>query len=235
MANKAEIQHIAFIMDGNGRWAKKHGLDTLDGHRAGEKTVRKVMDLAEEFQIKYTTFYAFSTENWKRSQGEVKGLMSLLGASIDNNLAELHEKGVRVRAIGEIGAMPAATREKVDTAVSLTQGNDKSHMVIALNYGGRAEIARATRQIAAKVANGSLKIKNINESTVAENLYVPDIPDPDLMIRTSGEFRISNFLLWQLSYSELYFTETLWPDFGRDDFIRAIEAYKSRKRRFGGR
>ncbi len=235
MAKVAELRHIAFIMDGNGRWAKKNGLDTLDGHRAGEKTVRRVMNLAEEFHIRYITFYAFSSENWKRSPSEVKGLMNLLGSSIDSNLDELHEKGVRVRAIGELSALPDATQKKIDKAISLTRNNDRSDMVIALNYGGRAEIAHAARQVAAKVAAGSLKVKNIDESTIAANLYIPELPDPDLLIRTSGEFRISNFLLWQLSYSELYFTDTLWPDFGRDDLIRAIEVYKSRKRRFGGR
>ena len=231
----ASPRHIAFIMDGNGRWAKRQGLDTLEGHKAGEKTVRRVMDLAEEFNVKYITLYAFSTENWKRPISEVRGLMSLMGSSIDVNLDELHEKGVRVRMMGEKGALPFATRRKLDKAIKKTSGNDKAHLIIALNYGSRAEIARAARLLASKVVEGYISIDGIDEKAVSENLYLPDVPDPDLLIRTSGEFRISNFLLWQLSYSELFFTDTLWPDFGRDDFIGALDAFKSRKRRFGGR
>jgi undecaprenyl diphosphate synthase len=237
MADEKErkINHIAFIMDGNGRWAEQRGLKRLEGHKAGEKTVRKVMDLAEEFGIKYVTFYAFSTENWHRPMDEISGLMSLLGSSIDRNMQELNEKGVRIRILGNIGKIPMRTRGKLKKAVALTSGNTRSELIIALNYGGRAEIVDAAKSIAGKVLAGELKVRNINEKVFAANLYAPDIPDPDLMIRTSGEYRISNFLLWELSYSELWFTDTLWPDFGREDFKQALDTFYSRKRRYGGR
>ena len=222
-------------MDGNGRWATRKGLEKLEGHKAGERTVRRVVDLAEEFGIEYLTLYAFSTENWKRPPGEVMGLMNLLGDSIERNLDELHEKSIRIRLIGRIEKLPAKTRRKLLAAVEKTDGNTKGNLVIALNYGGRAEIADAATKIAELAAAGKLSPSNINEKTFAKHLYAPDIPDPDLLIRTSGEYRLSNFLLWELSYSELYFTDTLWPDFGREDFEKAIASFNSRKRRFGGR
>lgn len=230
-----QLNHIAFIMDGNGRWAKSRGLKPIEGHKAGEKTVRRVMDLAEEFGVKYITFYAFSTENWNRPIDEVTGLMSLLGSAIDNNLSELHEKGVRIRLMGDISKIPLPTRRKLNKAIKKTENNERSHLIIALNYGGRAEIVDTAKKIAEKVLTGQLKIKDINEKVFAANLYIPDVPDPDLMVRTSGEYRISNFLLWQLSYSELWFTDTLWPDFDRDDFQEAWDTFYGRERRYGGR
>lgn len=235
LKTKKELNHIAIIMDGNGRWAKKRGLKPIEGHKAGEKTVRRVMDLAEEFGIKYITLYAFSTENWNRSVEEVTGLMSLLGSSIDHHLQELDEKGVRIRILGDISKIPILTRRKLRKAIHKTENNQRSQLIIALNYGGRTEIVDAVKGIAEKVLAGKIKPSRINEKLFAEHLYAPDIPDPDLMIRTSGEFRISNFLLWELSYSELWFTETLWPDFDREDFIQAIDAFYGRERRYGGR
>lgn len=230
-----KIKHVAIIMDGNGRWAKKRNLPKLEGHKAGEKAVRRAVDLAEEFGIEYLTLYAFSTENWKRSPKEVMGLMNLLGDSIERNLDELHEKGIRIRVMGRVERIPAHTRRKLDHAVAVTAENSKGNLVIALNYGGRAEIADAAAKIAGLAASGELNPSTIDENLFAKYLYAPDIPDPDLLIRTSGEFRLSNFLLWELSYSELYFTETFWPDFGRDDFQKAINSFYKRKRRFGGR
>lgn len=239
MATKSDenrkLAHVAIIMDGNGRWAERHDFEKLEGHRAGEKTVRRVVNLAEEFGVEYLTLYAFSTENWKRPPKEVRGLMNLLGDSIERNLDELNEKGIRIRLLGRISRIPTRTKRKLDAAVAVTADNTKGNLVIALNYGGRAEIADAAAEIAKKVAAGKLSPSSIDEKTFAAHLYAPDIPDPDLLIRTSGESRLSNFLLWQLSYSELYFTETLWPDFGREDFEAAIRAYHSRERRFGGR
>lgn len=230
-----QLNHIAFIMDGNGRWAKKRGLKPIEGHKAGEKTVRRVMDLAEEFGIKYVTLYAFSTENWNRPIEEVTGLMSLLGSSIDNNIKELHEKGVRIRIMGDIAKIPLPTRNKLKKAMKKTVDNTRSELIIALNYGGRQEIIDAAKSIAKKVQDGELKVSKINEKTFAQNLYLPDVPDPDLMVRTSGEYRISNFLLWELSYSELWFTDTLWPDFDREDFQKAVDVFYGRERRYGGR
>jgi undecaprenyl diphosphate synthase len=222
-------------MDGNGRWATKRKLPKLEGHKAGEKAVRRVVDLAEEFGVEFLTLYAFSTENWKRSPQEVMGLMNLLGDSIERNLEELHEKGIRIRLVGRMEKIPNQTRRKLDHAVAITADNLKGNLVIALNYGGRAEIADAAARIAELAVSGQLKSSSIDEKMFAKFLYAPDIPDPDLLIRTSGEFRLSNFLLWELSYSELYFTDTLWPDFGREVFEKAINSFYNRNRRFGGR
>jgi undecaprenyl diphosphate synthase len=235
MEKKKQLNHIAIIMDGNGRWAKKRGLKPIEGHKAGEKTVRRVMDLAEEFEIKYITLYAFSTENWNRSVEEVSGLMLLLGTSIDNNIKEFNEKGVRIRVMGDINKIPFITRRKLKKAIKKTENNQKSQLIIALNYGGRTEIVDTARHLAEQAVAGNIKPSAINEKLFAENLYVSDVPDPDLMIRTSGEYRISNFLLWELSYSELWFTDTLWPDFDREDFKKAVDIFYGRERRYGGR
>ena len=197
--------------------------------------MRLIMDLAEEFGIKYVTLYAFSTENWRRSAEEVAGLMSLLGTSIDNNIKELDKKGVRIRIIGEIGKIPLFTRRKLNKAVKTTADNTRSQLIIALNYGGRTEIVDAAKKLAEQVENGNIKPGDIDEKKFSTFLYAPDVPDPDLMIRTSGEYRISNFLLWELSYSELWFTDTLWPDFDREDFQKAVDVFYERKRRYGGR
>lgn len=233
--NDKKLNHIAFIMDGNGRWAKARGLKAIDGHKAGEKTVRNVMDYAEEFGVKYITLYAFSTENWNRSVEEVTGLMSLLGTSIENNFEELNKKGVRIRIIGDIKRIPFLTRNKLKKAIKNSENNRKCELIIALNYGGRQEIIDSTKKIAEKVKSGEIKVSDINEELFSRNLYLSEIPDPDLMVRTSGEYRISNFLLWQLSYSELYFTDCYWPDFDREEFKKAVDVFYGRERRYGGR
>lgn len=237
MVNKKEkeLNHIAFIMDGNGRWAKERGLKVIDGHKAGEKTVRRVMDYAEEFEVKYITLYAFSTENWNRSIEEVSALMMLLGNSIENNFNELYDKGVRIRVIGDMDRIPFITRRKLKKAIKKSEDNSRMDLIIALNYGGREEIVEATKRIAEKVKEGEIKVSEIDENLFSKNLYISDVPDPDLMIRTSGEYRISNFLLWQLSYSELYFTDCYWPDFNRDEFKKAVDIFYGRERRYGGR
>ena len=239
MADKAKtarkLEHLAIIMDGNGRWAKKNGLSRKEGHQAGEAAVRRVTDLCREYGIHYLTLYAFSTENWNRSTQEVGDLMELLGNSIDRNLAELNEKGIRILLSGRIEGLPLLTRRKLRKAVEKTANNTDGNLIIALNYGGRAEITDAAKKIAAAVKDGRISLKEIDENTFAEHLYLPEIPDPDLMIRTSGEHRISNFLLWQLSYCELYFTPIFWPDFNRDELEKAIKTFETRKRRYGGR
>ena len=234
-ANPARPRHVAIIMDGNGRWARERGLPRIEGHKAGAESVRRIVSACADFGIEFLTLYAFSTENWKRPPKEVRGLMNLLGDSIERNLDELNEKGIRIRLLGRTSRIPSRTKRKLDTAVAKTAGNTKGNLIIALNYGGRAEIADAAAEIAKLAAAGKLSPSSIDEKTFAAHLYAPDIPDPDLLIRTSGESRLSNFLLWQLSYSELYFTDTLWPDFGREDFEAAIRAFHSRERRFGGR
>ena len=227
--------HVAIIMDGNGRWAEKRGLPRIEGHKAGGKAVRRTAEAAWELGVKFLTLYAFSTENWRRSPKEVSALMRLLGDSIDDNLDDMMEKGTRLRVIGRKERIPKGTLAKLERAVETTRNNRNNSLVVALNYGGRSEIADAAKAIAAEVAAGKTNPKKVNEATVASHLYAPDIPDPDLMIRTSGEKRISNFLLWELSYAELWFTETLWPDFGGAELEAAISDFKSRKRRFGGR
>ena len=233
--NDKKLNHIAFIMDGNGRWAKERGLKAIDGHKAGEKTVRNVMDYAEEFGIKYVTLYAFSTENWNRSVEEVTGLMSLLGSSIEDHFEELNKKGVRIRVIGDIAKIPFLTRNKLKKAIKNSEKNSRCELIIALNYGGRQEIIDSTKKIAERVKSGEIKVSDIDEELFSKNLYLDDVPDPDLMVRTSGEYRISNFLLWQLSYSELYFTDCYWPDFDRDEFKKSVDVFYGRERRYGGR
>ena len=233
--NGEKLQHVAIIMDGNGRWAERNGVARIEGHRAGEKTVRRVMDLAEEFNIKYLTLYAFSTENWKRTEEEVSGLMDLLASSMKSNLDEIHRKGVRIRLSGRIDGLSPVTRQVLRYAEKKTASNSRGNLILALNYGGRAEIADAAKKIASDVKNGRLDLDSVDEKLFASYLYLPDVPDPDLLIRTSGECRLSNFLNWEIAYSELWFTDTLWPDFGRDDFEQALKDFYSRSRRFGGR
>ena len=236
MADKEKkLRHIAIIMDGNGRWAKRHGVKRIEGHKAGEKTVRRVMDLAGEHGVDYLTLYAFSTENWNRSDEEVSGLMTLLATSMKKNLDEMHEKGVRIRLSGRIDGLPLFTRRVLRSAEKRTAGNKNGNLILALNYGGRAEIADAVKLIAEDVKNGKVLPEDIDEKLFSDYLYLPDVPDPDLLIRTSGEYRISNFLNWEIAYSEFYFTDTLWPDFDREDFEEAVNSFYDRDRRFGGR
>jgi undecaprenyl diphosphate synthase len=225
--------HVAIIMDGNGRWAKQRSLPRIAGHRRGAEAVRRAVTAAGEFGIAYLTLFGFSSENWKRPAGEVDDLMGLLRHYIRAEIAELHTKGVRMRVIGDRARLPGDIITLIDNAEALTAANTGLRLTIALSYGGRAEIARAARDIAAAVKSGEIAPEQVDETLFARHLLTADIPDPDLVIRTSGEQRISNFLLWQTAYSELVFIDTLWPDFGKADFEKALRDYHGRERRYG--
>src|ERR1051325_10780156 len=226
-------RHIAIIMDGNGRWAQRRGLPRIAGHRRGAEAVRRTLSAAVDLGIPYLTLFGFSSENWKRPLDEVDDLMGLLRHYLRGEIAELHRNGVRLRVIGEIGRLSPDIMTLIDNAEALTRDNRAINLTIALSYGGRAEIVSAARNIAAKVAAGQLAVEAIDEELIASHLLTVDLPDPDLLIRTSGEQRISNFLLWQCAYAELVFTKTLWPDFGRADLEQAIADYCGRERRYG--
>jgi undecaprenyl diphosphate synthase len=227
-------RHVALIMDGNGRWAKEHGLSRIEGHKEGAQSVRAVLRAAAKFGVEYITVYAFSTENWKRPPQEVDGLMKLLISSLNDYEQELNDNKIRLRLLGQFDRLPLLVRKRLQKTLDATADYTDHTFIIALSYGARTEIAEATRQIAEKVKAGELKPKSITEQTIQDHLYLPDVPDPELMIRTSGELRLSNFLLWQLSYSEFYITDTYWPDFREDQFFNALEAFNSRDRRYGG-
>lgn len=227
-------RHVAIIMDGNGRWAAKRGLPRVAGHRAGAKAIREAIATAIELGIEYLTIYSFSSENWRRPADEVSALMSLFVEVIERELDNLMRQRVRVRVIGREEGLPEATRQAFRRCEAATAANDALTLVVALNYGGRAELTDAVRRIAARVAAGELDPAAIDEAVIADHLYTSDIPDPDLVIRTSGELRVSNFLLWQLAYAELWVTSVLWPDFRRGDLLRAVVDYERRSRRFGG-
>ena len=236
MENERVIpRHVAIIMDGNGRWAKQHGLERVEGHRAGAEAVKNLVQNLKNTGIQYITLYAFSTENWKRSKEEVDVLMELLAEFIDLNLHYLLEENIRLLVTGRIEGLPEKARNKLKDAIRKTASNSNRTLIFALNYGGRAEIADAAKKIAQKVQKGEISPEQIDEKLFAENLYLPDVPDPDLLIRTSGELRLSNFLLWELSYSEIYVTDTYWPDFDIAELNKAIDAFQKRNRRFGGR
>ncbi len=226
--------HVAVIMDGNGRWAKKRGLPRLAGHKAGAAAVRELIGTAIELDVRYLTIYSFSSENWNRSPEEVSGLMDLFVEVLHKELASLQERHVRVVVIGRMDALPPKTRAAFEDCIVQTAENDGLTLVVALNYGGRTELCDAARSIAQDVAAGLLEAAEVDESAIAARLYTTGIPDPDLVIRTSGEMRVSNFLLWQIAYAEFYVTETLWPDFGKDDLLDAVVDFGSRERRFGG-
>ncbi|MEW5921097.1 MAG: isoprenyl transferase [Bacillota bacterium] len=226
--------HVAIIMDGNGRWARKRGLPRIAGHKAGMDTLREIISCAHEIGIKVMTFFAFSTENWKRPSWEVRFLMTLPEEYLQKDLPSLMEKNVVIKAIGDLNRLPKRTLRAVNHALQSTKNNTGMIVNFALNYGGRAEIVDAVRHIAGEVAGGELALDEINEQLFADHLYTRDIPDPDLLIRPSGELRISNFLLWQTAYTELWFTETFWPEFKREHFLQAIMDYQKRERRFGG-
>jgi undecaprenyl diphosphate synthase len=227
--------HVAIIMDGNGRWAAKRGLPRIAGHSAGAKAVREMIASAIELGISYLTIYSFSSENWNRPADEVSGLMSLFVEVLERELGNLERMNVRVVVIGAMDALPPATSAAFGRVVDRTADNSGLTLVVALNYGARSEIAQAARSIARDVAAGDLDPESVDETLFASRLYTTGIPDPDLLIRTSGELRLSNFLLWQIAYSELWVTATLWPDFGRTDLLRAVVEYQKRERRFGGR
>ena len=234
LADECCLRHVAIIMDGNGRWAKSRGLERLEGHRQGAEAVKRIIKAAREFGLEYLTLYAFSTENWKRSKDEVDGLMALLCAFVDSHIEEIEKNNLRIMSIGRLEQLPDEAREKMSEAVARTAGNKAGTVVFALNYGGRAEIVDAAKSIAKDAATGKINPDSIDEAFFASKLYAPSIPDPDLLIRTSGEMILSNFLLWQLSYSELYVTDVLWPDFGKEQLMEAMKSFNGRKRRFGG-
>ena len=231
--NTAKPTHIAIIMDGNGRWAKRRGMERSEGHKAGADSVRATLDCCLKYGIKYLTLYAFSTENWKRSSTEVGALMKLLSDFLDMYGKDLIERKIRLRVIGDIDRLPWPLSGKLKEQIKATEPFSEYNLTIALSYGSRAEIAGAARKIAESVLAGKLSLDDINEETVAANLQTADIPDPDLIIRTAGEQRLSNFLLWQASYSEFLFMDTLWPDFREPDFVKALEEFSKRQRRYG--
>ncbi|MDF7806806.1 isoprenyl transferase [Pontiellaceae bacterium B12219] len=227
-------RHVALIMDGNGRWAQKRGLSRIEGHKEGAQSVRAVLRAAAQAGVEFITVYAFSTENWKRPPAEIDGLMKLLIHSLNEYEQELHDNGIRLRVMGQFERLPLPVRMRLQKTMDATAHYTGHTLIIALSYGSRTEIADATRKMAEKVKAGTMKPSQINEQTLTEHLYLPDVPDPELMIRTSGELRLSNFLLWQLSYAEFYITDVYWPDFREEEFFHALEAFNGRDRRYGG-
>lgn len=225
--------HIAVIMDGNGRWAKTQGKPRVFGHKNGVTSVREVTEAAAELGINYLTLYAFSTENWSRPSFEVNALMTLLVETVKSELKTLNKNNIRLQAIGDLSKLPTKTYKTLLEGIELTKDNTRMTLVLALNYSSRWEIVEATKKIALDVQNGILKVDDIDAALFSHNLTTKDIPDPELMIRTSGEHRISNYLLWQAAYAEFYFTPVLWPDFRKDDFYQAIIDFQGRERRFG--
>ncbi len=228
-----QLNHIAVIMDGNGRWATKRGLPRTAGHKKGAEVVVQIAKVAKEFGVKYLTLYAFSTENWKRSPEEIGALMQLLRQYLDKNFKELEQNDVKIRFIGERYMLDADIVEKMERLEQKTAENKSLVLQIALSYGSRQEILNTAKEIAERVKNGDMQPQDIDEQTFSAMLYTGGVPDPDLLIRTSGEQRISNYLLWQIAYSELFFTKTLWPDFAKEEFKSIIENYQTRERRYG--
>ena len=239
MTYKEQIQqnriprHVAIIIDGNGRWAKRQGLARMFGHRRGVETVHNITEVAAELGVSYLTLYAFSTENWNRPKEEVDALMALLVDTIVKETPTLMKNNIRLQTIGDISRLPQVTHDKFVACIEETSKNTGLTLVIALSYSARWELIRSTRLIAEAVKEGKMLVEDINEETISAHLTTASIPDPDLLIRTSGELRISNFLLWQLAYSELYFTDCLWPEFTNEEFYHAIVDYQHRERRFG--
>ena len=232
--DKAKLPtHVAVIMDGNGRWAKKHLLSRIKGHEKGSEAVRTIVRASREFGIAYLTLYAFSTENWQRPQSEIDALMALLIKFLKSEQKELLENDIRLHVIGQIERLPADVRQALRETMNLTQKNSSLQLNLALSYGSRAEIVRMVRHIARKSKSGQIDADHINAEIVAQHLYTKGIPDPDLLIRTSGEMRISNFLLWQIAYAEIHITPTYWPDFGREEFYQILKDFQNRDRRFG--
>jgi undecaprenyl diphosphate synthase len=225
--------HVAVIMDGNGRWAKKHFLSRIKGHEKGSEAVRTIVRACREFGIAYLTLYAFSTENWQRPKSEVDALMALLIKFLKSEQKELLENDIRLHAIGQIKRLPADVQQALRETMELTRKNSAMQLNLALSYGSRAEIVRMVRRLAEKSKNGQIDPAGIDEQIIARYLYTKGIPDPDLLIRTSGEMRISNFLLWQIAYSEIHITPTYWPDFSRDEFYQILKDYQQRERRYG--
>ncbi|MCX8080040.1 MAG: isoprenyl transferase [Bacteroidia bacterium] len=225
--------HVAIIMDGNGRWAKSRGKNRIEGHREGVNSVKEVVKAAVEIGIRYLTLYTFSTENWNRPKEEVDALMELLVGTISSQTHELIENGVKLTTIGDMESLPRHCREELEECISLTSNGKNIHVILALSYSSKWEITQAVRKIAEKVKAGILLPEKINEFVIEEHLATSGLPDPDLLIRTGGECRISNYLLWQLAYAEFYFTPVMWPDFRKKEFLEAIEVYQKRERRYG--
>ncbi len=227
-------RHIAIIMDGNGRWAKERDLPRRDGHRAGAESVEIALETCGDIGVDYLTLYAFSSENWKRPEAEVKALMGLLAHFLKEKTPSLIKNNIRLQVIGQIDKLPKSNQKALQKSIEATAGNDGLTLVVALSYGSREEILEATRSLMEKAKNGEMDPAELNEESFAAHLNTADFPDPDLLIRTSGEYRISNFLLWQISYAEIFITKTFWPDFRRENLLDAVGEYQQRQRRFGG-
>ena len=225
--------HVAIIMDGNGRWAKKRLLNRIKGHEKGVEAVRTIVRACREIRIPNLTLYAFSTENWQRPQSEIVALMALLKNFLESEQKEMLDNNIRLNAIGQTERLPQDVQQTLHKVMTVTRKNDGMLLNLALSYGGRAEIVKMVKEIAIKVKNSNIEPDSITPELISEHLYTNEIPDPDLLIRTSGEMRISNFLLWQIAYTEIYVTDTLWPDFTKDEFVRILIDYQQRKRRFG--
>ncbi|MCQ2060858.1 MAG: isoprenyl transferase [Fibrobacter sp.] len=231
MAN--ELRHVAIIMDGNGRWAKSRGLERFLGHRKGTQATIDAVEVGVNLKLEHMTLYVFSSENWGRPSKEVDYLMNLLIEMVIKEIPDLMEKNVKLTVIGEMSRLPEKPRAKLQEAIDVTANNTGMQLHLAISYGARQEIVGAVKSIAAQVAAGTIKVEDIDDTLFAKNLYLKGAPDPDLIIRTGGEFRLSNYLLWQAAYSEFYVTDTLWPDFTKDEFLKAVEFFKTRERRFG--
>ncbi|MBL7210856.1 MAG: isoprenyl transferase [Desulfobacteraceae bacterium] len=227
-------EHVAIIMDGNGRWAKKRSINRVRGHQQGAETVREIVRTSREMGLSWLTLYAFSEENWKRPQREIGALMKLLKRFLKGELEEMQENGIRLQSIGRIEKLPEDTRKVLFDVMDQTASNKDMVLTLALSYGGRQEILDATRKIGAEIEKGNISADEISEQLISNSLYSEEMPDPELLIRTSGEYRVSNFLLWQIAYTEIYITPTLWPDFSKDEYLEAIQDFQKRKRRFGG-
>ena len=232
--SRADLRHIAIIMDGNGRWARKRGLARIKGHSAAEKSIHDAVEVCGELGVSYLTLYAFSTENWSRPKAEVNFIMKLLSRFISGNIDDLDRKNVKLRTTGRLTDIPDGPRRDLELAMERTSGNTGLNLILALSYGGRAELRDAFFEIAGSIASGDIVPSDLTEELISAHLYNSDVPDPDVIIRTSGEQRLSNFLLWQSAYSELVFTPILWPDFHAEQLRNALEEYRTRKRRFGG-
>ncbi|MGD8778906.1 MAG: isoprenyl transferase [Ignavibacteria bacterium] len=226
-------RHVAIIMDGNGRWAAKRGLPRVVGHKNGVETVREIVELCAQLGIEYLTLYTFSTENWKRPREEVSTLMRLIVKSLQSETNELHSNNVRLTTIGDMSQLPEVVQNELQEAIKKTRNNKRMTLNLALSYSGRTELTNAVQNICRDIEKGKISKSDICEKLISNYLYTSNIPDPDLMIRSGGEFRISNFLLWQIAYSEIFITDVLWPDFGYKEFLKAIEDYQKRERRFG--
>ena len=226
-------EHVAIIMDGNGRWAKRQGRSRLEGHRQGVENVRTIVELCGRNNIAYLTLFAFSSENWKRPANEVQWLIRLLSGALDREVQKLHSEGICLKFIGDISVFSSAIQRKVEDAMRLTEANQQMHLTIALNYGGKWDLTQACRKIAEQALNQELGLDDISPDQISQHLSTANMPDPDLFIRTGGEKRISNFILWQLAYTELYFTDKCWPEFDEAEFFKALDSFGSRVRRFG--